>query len=127
MQVSLGYPDRRMMQVHRLVLTAFVGPCPDGLECCHWDDNPAHNCLGNLRWDTRSANQVDRIRNGRNPDANKTHCDRGHAFDEVNTYTNPKTGKRYCRPCIRDAQRHWRETHLEEQRRYHREWNRAHK
>jgi len=50
--------------VHVLVLTAFVGPCPEGLECCHGDGKPAHNAVGNLRWDTRLANVHDMIRHG---------------------------------------------------------------
>jgi len=48
--------------VHVLVLTAFVGPCPDGLECCHNDGDPANNRVGNLRWDTRLANVHDMMR-----------------------------------------------------------------
>jgi len=51
--------------VHRLVLAAFVGPCPAGMEGCHYPDrNPANNCLSNLRWDTRSSNQRDRAAHG---------------------------------------------------------------
>lgn len=34
--------------VHRLVLETFVGPCPDGLECCHKDGNKSNNDLSNL-------------------------------------------------------------------------------
>jgi hypothetical protein len=50
---------RKRMAVHRLVLTAFVGPCPEGMEACHGPGGPADNRLANLRWDTRSANHVD--------------------------------------------------------------------
>lgn len=53
--------------VHRLVLEAFVGPCPDGMEGLHRDDIPAHNWLENLRWGTRSDNLNDAVRNGRHP------------------------------------------------------------
>lgn len=45
--------------IHRLVLLAFVGPRPDGLECCHNDGNPANNHLSNLRYDTHLANCTD--------------------------------------------------------------------
>ena len=46
--------------VHRLVLTAFVGPCPKGMEACHFPDrNPANNRLENLRWDTPKNNCLD--------------------------------------------------------------------
>ena len=46
--------------VHRLVLEAFVGPCPPGMEACHNNSNPADNRLSNLRWDTRQANHKDK-------------------------------------------------------------------
>lgn len=36
--------------VHRLVLAAFVGPCPDGMEVRHLDGDPANNSLGNLAY-----------------------------------------------------------------------------
>jgi hypothetical protein len=54
-------------QVHALVLNAFVGPCPDGCEGLHRDDNPTNNHLSNLRWGTRSANLHDAVRNGKVP------------------------------------------------------------
>jgi hypothetical protein len=50
--------------VHRLVLEAFVGPCPEGMECCHYDGNPLNNHLGNLRWDTHKNNEADKRRHG---------------------------------------------------------------
>lgn len=47
--------------VHRLVLEAFVGPCPPGMQACHFPDpDPGNNRLGNLRWDTVKANCADR-------------------------------------------------------------------
>lgn len=51
--------------VHRLVLTAFVGPCPDGMEACHFPDRDPSNCrLANLRWATHAANMADKIDHG---------------------------------------------------------------
>ena len=47
------------------MLEAFVGPCPDGMECCHYDDNPYNNILSNLRWGTDQDNALDKVRNGR--------------------------------------------------------------
>jgi hypothetical protein len=49
--------------VHHLVLEAFVGPRPDGQVGCHFDDDPRNNRVENLRWDTSSANALDRVRN----------------------------------------------------------------
>lgn len=69
--ISNGYACVRLRgkwcTVHSLVLTLFVGPCPDGMQCCHEDDNRLNNRLTNLRWDTQKANAADRYRNGRQP------------------------------------------------------------
>jgi DNA-binding CsgD family transcriptional regulator len=51
----------RSMYVHRLVLLAFRGPCPDGMEACHGPDHAKSNCrLDNLKWDTRKSNLEER-------------------------------------------------------------------
>jgi hypothetical protein len=54
----------RKYYVHRLVLEAFVGPCPDGMECRHLDGNPSNNRLDNLAWGTHSENERDKVRHG---------------------------------------------------------------
>jgi hypothetical protein len=51
------------LAVHRLVLEAFVSPCPEGMQACHYDDNPLNNKLENLRWDTCKNNVLDGLRN----------------------------------------------------------------
>jgi hypothetical protein len=51
-------------RIHRLVLLAFVGSCPDGMEGCHNDGNPLNNALANLRWDTHAANIADCVAHG---------------------------------------------------------------
>ena len=38
--------------VHRLVLEAFVGPCPEGKECDHINRKKGDNRVVNLRWVT---------------------------------------------------------------------------
>lgn len=109
-----GYPlvalsrssDISSKKVHRLVLEAFVGPCPDGMEACHNDGNWANAELVNLRWDTPSANQHDRVRHGHNHRANQTHCIPGHLFDEQNTKRSPaRPTIRQCRACHRENER----------------------
>ena len=55
----------RRFYVHRLILIAFIGPCPPGMECCHENDDPLDNRISNLRWDTRASNRKDMVRNGR--------------------------------------------------------------
>ncbi|CAN7226522.1 NUMOD4 motif-containing HNH endonuclease [Caballeronia sp. LjRoot31] len=51
-------------QVHRLVLEAFVGSCPPGLECRHGDGDHLNNRLGNLCWGTHTQNMQDKIAHG---------------------------------------------------------------
>lgn len=62
--VKLSSPDRTV-SVHTLVMTAFMGPCPDGMEVCHNDGDPSNNRLTNLRYDTRKNNLIDMARMGR--------------------------------------------------------------
>lgn len=91
---------QRTHKVHRLVLTAFTGPCPDGMEACHGDDRPDNNRLTNLRWDTSGGNAADRSRN-RRP---RTECSKGHLLAGENLYLTPDR-RRECRACKRGARR----------------------
>lgn len=50
--------------VHRLVLEAFVGPCPVGMECRHLDGNKQSNRNTNLKWGTKQENAADKILHG---------------------------------------------------------------
>lgn len=43
-------------RVHRLVCEAFLGPCPEGLQCAHLDGNRLNNTVANLRWTSASEN-----------------------------------------------------------------------
>jgi hypothetical protein len=53
-----------VVRVHKLVLEAFVGKAPQGMECCHNDGNSFNNHIDNLRWDTHKSNIHDRIKHG---------------------------------------------------------------
>jgi len=100
--------------VHKLVMLAFVGPVPEGMEVLHGDDDKTNNRLSNLRYGTRSENMLDRVENGRDPRSNQTHCVRGHAFNSENTRHQPRAGRtwRACRTCQRDATRRYRERNI---------------
>jgi hypothetical protein len=51
---------QHIKQVHSLVLTAFVGPRPDGMMACHFPDrDKGNNALSNLRWGTQTENMAD--------------------------------------------------------------------
>lgn len=109
-----GYPSvalygdggRREMAVHVLVAEAWHGPRPDGMEVCHINDIKADNRPENLRFGTRSENLLDRVRNGIDPNRNKTHCKNGHEFTPENTAIVQQWGRpgrtyRRCRTCNR--------------------------
>ena len=54
-------------RVHRLVLEAFVGKCPQGMTACHNDGVKHNNNISNLRWDTPKNNTKDTIATGKHP------------------------------------------------------------
>jgi hypothetical protein len=98
-----GGPERiETRRVHVIVLEAFVGPRPEGMQCCHGDGDRTNNILSNLRWGTAQENAFDAVAHGSNRNANKTHCKRDHEFTPENTIqtTNPngRHGRR-CRTC----------------------------
>lgn len=71
-----GYPrvclyesgKKRYAKVAILVLEAFVGPRPQGMEACHFPDRDRTNSrLDNLRWDTKEANEADMAIHGTRP------------------------------------------------------------
>lgn len=62
--IRLDGSKPKAYMIHRLVLEAFVGPCPRGHEACHNNGNPADNRLENLRWGTREDNLRDIVRHG---------------------------------------------------------------
>lgn len=95
-------------RVHRLVLEAFVGPCPIGMEALHNNDIANDNCLSNLRWGTKSENIRDAVQNGNHRNARKTHCKHNHEFTPENTRVDVD-GKRQCLACDRDRAAAYRE------------------
>lgn len=116
----VALPGRGYAKVHHLVLEAFVGPRPEGMVCCHANDIADDNRLENLRWDTPSSNSQDKVRNGRDPNARKTHCPQDHEYTPENTRILANGGRR-CRTCIRaqssDHQKRHREAITAKRRR----------
>lgn len=55
-------------QIGFWMLSAFVCPWPGkGWYCCHRDGVSTNNDLGNLRWDTKRADGIDRVVHGTHP------------------------------------------------------------
>jgi hypothetical protein len=109
-------------QVHRLVMRAFVGACPEGLEVRHLDGDPANNrwapggeeetraAGGNLIYGTHSANMRDKKEHGTEWQSNVTHCPKNHEYTPENTRIL-KSGSRACLTCEREKARAWHEAH----------------
>jgi hypothetical protein len=67
LKVAIRMNGRKIVErVHVLVLRAFNGPCPDGMESRHLDGDK-HNCsANNLAWGTPKQNSADKILHGTN-------------------------------------------------------------
>ena len=67
-----GYPRCQLRRngasakpfVHDLMLSAFVGPCPAGMEARHLNGIRNDNRLDNLAWGTKRENYEDRLLHG---------------------------------------------------------------
>lgn len=84
-----------MKQAHRVAYEIFIGPIPKGLELDHLCRvrecvNPAH---------MEPVTHAENVRRGKAgvPQASRTHCPRGHEYNEENTYQRPGAGPRRTR------------------------------
>ena len=96
-KTSWGYGtfslNSRSLPAHRASYEHFVGPIPKGLHVDHLCEvracvNPAHLEPVTIKENVRRASKGH---------AAKTHCPRGHEYDEANTYL--WRGNRVCRTC----------------------------
>lgn len=101
-----GYAEMKLggryQMAHRVAYQEIVGPIPEGYQLDHLCRvrhcvNPAHLEPVTSRENTVRGEAPSAI------NAAKTHCKRGHAFDETNTYR--WRSSRICRECrrLRDA------------------------
>ena len=79
--------------VHRLVLAAFKGPCPDGMEGAHTNGIPSDNRIENLRWDTRAGNHADKARHGTLLRGEKNHLAKLTRGDVLSIFEMRRKGK----------------------------------
>jgi hypothetical protein len=90
----------RTFTVHGVVLAAFAGPRPEGMQVRHFPDrDPANNRLDNLLYGTAKENAEDRDEwHGTNYELNLTRCPQDHEYTPENTYVTP-AGYRQCKAC----------------------------
>lgn len=119
-QTKIGYQrfdvyrsrQRATLSLARVVLTAFVGPCPSGHEAAHLDGDPSNNHLNNLVWSTHSQNLLHKRRHGTMPRGESHWNNRGLTAEKVREMRHlHREGARYCdlarrygltRPHVRD-------------------------
>lgn len=92
-----GYSRVFGKAAHRVFYEEFKGKIPAGYTIDHLCRekscvNPEH-----LEAVTQKVNSF----RAPNYVGNRTHCPRGHEYNELNTRINKKTNRRQCRPCNR--------------------------
>ncbi len=101
--------DSRVSYAHRYVYSVTVGDIPAGLELDHLCRNPICVRPDHLEPVTHRENML----RGVNPAARRavaSHCERGHPFDEANTYKRKDGhGHRECRRCKADSMQRLRD------------------
>jgi HNH endonuclease len=87
---------------HRAVYVAARGPIPANYEIDHLCMNRACFNPDHLEVTTHSENTHRAV-------LSRTHCKRGHLWNQENTYTRPLDGSRFCRTCNLENTRSYRQ------------------
>lgn len=91
--------------VHRLVLMAFRGPCPEGMEACHNNGDGHDNRIENLRWGSHASNVADMMRHKREARERGRHgreMRTAQFVDEVRRLLDMGFDDVYLYRCLRD-------------------------
>lgn len=99
-----AYKDGVRQMAHRWVWEQENGDIPAGMHVMHICDNPPCVEITHLRLGSPKENFQDSIAKGRNYYKNRTHCPKGHPYDEENTRLNQR-GHRGCKSCDREVKR----------------------
>ncbi len=110
---SAGYGQvwdgTKLVWLHRYVWEKTHGEIPDGLVIDHQCRNRACCNIDHLRLVTAQVNSTENSTSPAAINLTKTHCPRGHAYNEANTRQRKTNGRngRVCRAChrIEEAER----------------------
>ena len=99
--LHLSTGEQKTCAVHRLVAHAFHGLPLNEEEVCHNNGDRSDARAVNLRWDTHSANGLDKRKDGTDHNVNKVSCPLGHAYVGANLQPRRVGAGRKCRSCNR--------------------------
>lgn len=107
-----GYPEgsyrNRKVRLNRHMIELTQRPLLPNEYGCHRCDNPPCINPDHLYPATQSQNKLDEVARGRSYYIARTHCPKGHPYDDENTYINKKQNgrtARNCKVCSRIRQR----------------------
>lgn len=96
-------------RVHRVMWILHHGSIPSGMYICHSCDNPACANIEHLFLGTPKDNALDMVTKERSWNQKKTHCPKGHPYNEENTYFSKQpyrgTWGRCCKICLKERNR----------------------
>ncbi len=97
--------------VQTLVLEAFIGPRPQGMQACHYPDKcPRNNCVENLRWDTQSENEKDKFRDREPSTATEKKCSLCRVVKPLTDFYRRRSAfdgvRSQCKQCV-ESSRDW--------------------
>lgn len=115
-QYPMAHLGKRMRKVSHIMFVLYKNDIEPGMNVLHSCDNP--NCVNpnHLRVGTLKENAIDRELRQRNKKSityinkNKTHCSRGHEFNQENTRIFNRNGNsiRQCKICKNYTRKIWR-------------------